>query len=314
MTPLGKTGIEVSKLGFGASPLGEEFGPIDAEAGARAVHEAIDRGVNFFDTSPFYGRTLSETRLGAALDGRRDSAVVATKCGRYGQADFDFSAERITRSIDESLARLQTDYVDVLHLHDVEFGDREQIIGESLPALARIKESGKARAIGVTGLQLDLLADLVETFPVDVVLTYARYNLAIQDIDERLTPLCRERGVGVINASPLLLGALTDGGPPNWHPGDPELLSAARRASALCRERGSNLAVLALRYALDHPTVASTFVGIRTPHELEQNLEALELETDQELLADVQAILRPHGTAWTSGRPENHDVALAGSL
>ena len=209
---------------------------------------------------------------------------------------------------------MRTDYVDVLHLHDVEFGDREQIIGESLPALARIKESGKARAIGVTGLQLDLLADLVETFPVDVVLTYARYNLAIQDIDERLTPLCRERGVGVINASPLLLGALTDGGPPNWHPGDPELLSAARRASALCRERGSNLAVLALRYALDHPTVASTFVGIRTPHELGQNLDALELETDQKLLADVQAILRPHGTAWTSGRPENHDVALAGSL
>jgi len=314
MSPLGNTGIEVSPLGFGASPLGEEFGPIDVGEGARAVHEALDRGVNFFDTSPFYGRTLSEKRLGEALEGRRDRAVVATKCGRYGQEDFDFSAERITRSIDESLGRLRTDYVDVLHLHDVEFGDRDQILYETLPALARIKESGKARAIGVTGLQLELLADLAEAFPVDVVLTYARYNLAIQDIDARLAPLCRERGIGLINASPLLLGALTDGGPPSWHPGDPELLLAARRAGALCRERGASLAVVAMRFALDHADVASTLVGIRTREELSQNLEALQAEVDPDLPADVQAILRPHGTAWTTGRPENHDAAFVRAL
>jgi len=311
MRQLGKTGLSVSALGFGASPLGEEFGPIDVAEGTRAVHEAIDRGVNFFDTSPFYGRTLSETRLGEALEGRRDRVVLATKCGRYGAADFDFSAERVTRSIDESLARLRTDYVDVLHAHDVEFGDREVILHETLPALARIKESGKARAIGVTGLQLDMLADLAEAFPVDVVLTYARYNLAIQDVDDRLAPLCRERGVGLINASPLLLGALTGSGPPDWHPAHPDLLAAGERAAALCREHGVELAQVALRFAVDHPTVASTFVGIRTSEELRQNLTALETTVDPELLKEVREILRPHGAAWTTGREENHDAALA---
>ena len=146
---LGGTGIEVSILGFGASPLGEEFGPIDAAEGERAVHEAIDRGVNLFDTAPFYGRTLSEKRLGAALEGRRDRAIISTKCARFGAEDFDFSAQRVATSVDESLQRLRTDHVDILYVHDVEFGDREQILGETLPAAMRVKDAGKTRAVGV---------------------------------------------------------------------------------------------------------------------------------------------------------------------
>jgi len=127
--PLGKTGMEVSIVGYGASPLGNEFGPADEAEGVRAVHYAIDHGINYFDVSPYYGRTLAEERLGRAPAGRRDKVYLATKCGRYGPGieDCDYSARRVTRSIDESLARLRTDYVGVLQVHDIEFGDAERI-------------------------------------------------------------------------------------------------------------------------------------------------------------------------------------------
>ena len=137
---LGKTGLNVSIVGFGASGLGNEFGQIDPAAGQSAVHRAIERGVNYFDVSPYYGRTLAETRLGEALQGHRHKVILATKAGRYGKAlpsGFDFSAQRIARSIDESLERLQTEVIDIFQLHDIEFGDRTQIIDESIPAMLR---------------------------------------------------------------------------------------------------------------------------------------------------------------------------------
>src|SRR6516165_3228306 len=118
---LGRTGLRVSKLGFGASPLGDVFGPADEAETTRAVHCAIDLGINYSDVAPYYGRTLAETRLGIALKGRRDRAIVSSKCGRYDVAQFDFSASRIRRSIDESLRRLQTDYLDIFLAHDIEF-------------------------------------------------------------------------------------------------------------------------------------------------------------------------------------------------
>ena len=305
---LGRTGLEVSVLGFGASPLGEEFGPIDAAEGERAVHAAIDEGVNFFDTSPYYGRTLSETRLGQALRGRRAKAVLATKCGRYGADSFDFTAARIERSLDESLTRLQTDYLDVFHLHDIEFADRRQILDEALPAAFRIKQSGKARFIGITGLQLELLEDVARRGEVDAVLSYARYNLMIQDLDRRLRPFCERQGIGLINASPLLLGALTQAGPPAWHPANKEALAACAKAAAACQAEGVDIAQLALRFCLDHPYVASTLVGMSTRAQLAANLRALEAKPAPALLRKVRSILEPFaGAAWASGLPENQD-------
>ena len=132
---LGRTDLSLSAIGFGASTLGDVFGNIDPAEGIRAVHLAVDSGINFFDSSPYYGITLAETRLGEALAGRRDRVIVATKCGRYGVDEFDFSAKRVTASIDESLRRLQTDYIDLFQAHDVEFGDVQQIIHETVPAL-----------------------------------------------------------------------------------------------------------------------------------------------------------------------------------
>src|SRR5580704_15341428 len=206
---LGRTGLRVSKLGFGGSPLGDEFGKTDPAEGERAVHCAIDLGINYFDVAPYYGRTLAEKRLGAALAGRRDKVVLATKCGRYDVKGFDFSAARIRSSIDESLQRLRTDYLDVFLAHDIEFVSERQIVEEAIPTMRELQCEGKARFIGITGLQLKMLRRVAEAAPVDAILSYCRYNLLITDMDDVLTPFAERNGIGLINASPLHMGILT---------------------------------------------------------------------------------------------------------
>src|SRR6185312_9267055 len=157
--------------------------------GMRAVHLAVDQGINFFDVSPYYGLTLAEERLGRALEGRRKGVILSTKCGRYGDTLFDFSAERIRQSVDESLRRLRTDYVDLLQAHDVEFGEVEQIIHETIPEMRRLQQQGKARYIGITGYPLGTLIRIAEAVPVDSIISYCRYNLLIDDMDASLMPV-----------------------------------------------------------------------------------------------------------------------------
>src|SRR5205823_15037940 len=126
---LGTTGLNVSTLSFGASSLGGVFAPIDESDGVRAVHVAVDHGINFIDVSPYYGATKAETVLGRALKQiARDRYFLATKVGQYGEGDFDFSAARVTQSVDESLARLNVDYVDLIQCHDIEFVKLDPII------------------------------------------------------------------------------------------------------------------------------------------------------------------------------------------
>ncbi len=305
---LGRTDLETSILGFGASPLGEEFGPIDAAEGEWAVHSAIDQGINFFDTAPFYGRTLSETRLGQALLGKRDRVILATKCCRDDLGGFDFSAKRVTESLEESLRRLKTDRIDLFQIHDLEFGDRRQILGEALPAARRAQQAGKVRWIGITGLQLELLEDVARQFEVDTILSYARYNLVITDLDERMGPFAEERGIGLINASPLLLGALTHHPPPSWHPADPRVLEACAKAAAACEAAGVELPRLALRFCLDHPYVSTTLVGMHSRAQLKMNLAALDFEIDPALVRKLRSLLDPvKDRIWATGRSENHD-------
>ncbi|KAJ8492601.1 hypothetical protein OPV22_014322 [Ensete ventricosum] len=166
---LANTGLKLSCLGFGASPLGNVFGHVSHADAVAAVRLALQLGINFFDTSPYYGGTVSETVLGNCLhelNVPREDIVVSTKCGRYIDG-FDFSAERVTRSIDESLARLKLDYVDILHCHDIEFGSLDQIVNETIPALQKIKEAGKARFIGITGLPLGIFTYVLDRVPPD---------------------------------------------------------------------------------------------------------------------------------------------------
>ena len=305
---LGKTDLQLSIVGFGGAALGDVFGNIDPQEGQRAVHEAIDRGMTFFDVSPYYGITLAESRLGAALAGRRDRVVLATKCGRYGMADFDFSAKRVTASMDESLQRLQTDYIDLFLVHDVEFGDVQLIIDETIPALRRLQQQGKARYIGVTGYPPKVLRRIAEAVPVDAILSYCHYNLMNTQMDDVLTGFAKEKGIGLINAAGLHMGMLTEQGPAQWHPAPQNVRDAAKKAANLCREHGENIAEVALRYCLQHPYVSSTLVGIANPAQLEASLKLLTTTTDPGLLRQVQAILAPvFDYEWPSGRPENQN-------
>jgi L-galactose dehydrogenase len=308
---LGNTGLSVSILGFGASPLGDVFGITDATEGVRAVHAAIDAGINFFDVSPYYGLSLAEARLGKALLGHRDKVILATKCGRYGADLFDFSARRIRASIDESLSRLQTDHVDLLQAHDIEFGNARQIIEETIPALRAIQKQGKARFIGITAYPLLLLSDIASRQRVDTILSYCRYNLLITDLDVKLARFAEEKGIGLINASPLHMGILTDSGAPAWHPAPEAVKHAGSRVVALCRNEGLDSSVVALKFCLDYPHVASTLVGVSSRAQVEANLKALDFDLDVDLLARIAQVVEPvKNVVWPSGRIENADKTL----
>ncbi len=307
---LGATALDVSILGFGAATLGEEYGSLDFEEGFRAVHCAIDHGINLFDVSPYYGRTVAEERLGRALRGKRDQVLLSTKVGRYDQDlphGFDFSAGRVRESLEESLQRLRTDRIDIFLVHDIEFGTRDQILQETLPAMRRLKEQGKVRYIGVTGFPLEMLRDVAREGEVDVVLSYCHYNLLNTRIETELVPLVRERGIGLINASPLHMGVLTPQGPPAWHPAPRSVVDAARRAAAWCARHDVDLIDLAMRFALANHAVASTLVGMRTEAEVLANLRAMDAAPDRAALDVVRRLLSPvQDVEWPSGLPENN--------
>lgn len=255
------------------------------KSGIDAVHEAVKRGVNYFDVSPYYGRGLAEKVLGKALKPLpRDSFVVSTKVGRYDTNSFDFSADRVTRSVDESLERLGLDYIDMILCHDIEGGDLDQVATETIPALLKLKESGKVRAVGITGYPLEIFPYVLAVAPpgsVDVVLSYCNYNLQNTRLNNLLPALKRE-GVGIINASPLCMGLLTPGGGPEWHPAPENVKVAAREASDECKRRGIDLPGLALRFALGNDDIASTLVGVPSTGILDLNLTAASAPSDQD--------------------------------
>jgi L-galactose dehydrogenase len=306
---LGQTDLEISVLGFGASPLGNVFSVTDPVEGTRAVHKAIDQGINFFDVSPYYGETLAEQRLGVALAGKRNNIILATKCGRYGVQDFDFSARTVIAGLHSSLARLKTDYVDLLQVHDVEFGNVEQIVTETLPALRALQQAGKTRYIGITGYSLETLVAIAESSQVDSILSYCRYNLMVRDMDRILTPLAREKSLGLINASPLHMGILSPNEAPAWHPAPPAIREAGHRARAICTARGLRLTEVALRFCLAHPYVTSTLVGMSTVKELDENLLALEAAEDKSVIHEILAAIGPNfNYIWPSGRIDYVDA------
>ena len=312
--PLGKTGMRVSALSFGASSLGGVFHDVDERDAIRTVRTALDLGINFIDVSPFYGLTKAETVLGRALAAvPRERYFLATKCGRYGAEDFDFSAERVTRSVDESLARLGVDYLDIIQVHDMEFGDIRQIVGETIPALLKVKERGKARFIGITGLPLVMFVRVVEQFPagtVDTILSYCHYEL--NDISLLgVLPAMEQRGIGVISASPLGMGLLSVRGTPKWHPAQDEVKERCRQAAEHCRAKGSSIIKLAVQYSLSEPRVATTLVGTASPENIGSNVVWAGEPIDEQLLEEVLKILKPiHNATWQQGRPENNELAL----
>ncbi|XP_043709004.1 L-galactose dehydrogenase [Telopea speciosissima] len=307
---LGNTGLKVSCVGFGASPLGNVFGQVPEEEAIASVGEALHLGINFFDTSPYYGGTLSEKVLGNALKVLgvpRNEFIVSTKCGRYVEG-FDFSAERITKSIDESLARLKLDYVDILNCHDIEFGSLDQIVNETIPALQKLKEAGKIRFIGITGLPLGIFTYVLDRVPpgsVDVILSYCHYGINDSTLED-LLPYLKSKGVGIISASPLSMGLLTENGPPEWHPASPELKSASKAVVAHCKAKGKNISKLALQYSLSNKEISTVLVGMNSVRQVKENVAAaLELTSvgkDEGTIGEIQGILEPvKNQTWPSG-------------
>ncbi|KAL8208827.1 hypothetical protein R6Q57_008239 [Mikania cordata] len=307
---LGNTGLKLSCVGFGASPLGSVFGPVSDEEAIAAVREAFRLGINFFDTSPYYGATLSEKVLGKALKAvgvPRNQYIVSTKCGRYKEG-FDFSAKRVTKSIDESLERLQMDYVDIFQCHDIEFGSLDQIVNETIPALQKLKEAGKIRFIGITGLPLGIFSYVLDRVPpgtVDVILSYCHYGINDTTLEE-LLPYLKSKGVGVISASPLAMGLLTDSGPPEWHPASPELKAVCQTAAAFCKKKGKDISKLAMQYSLCNKDISTVLVGMKSVEQVQINVAAAaELakgDKDEQTLAEVEEILKPvKNQTWPSG-------------
>jgi aryl-alcohol dehydrogenase-like predicted oxidoreductase len=305
---LGNTGLNVSILSFGASSLGSVFRDTDERESIRTVHAALDAGINYIDVSPYYGLTKAETVLGKAIrEIPRDRFLLSTKAGRYGVDTFDFTRNRIMASIDESLTRLHTDYVDMFFLHDIEFVPADIVLEEAVPAAMRLKEQGKIRYWGISGLPLRLFEKMLPRIGADVILSYCHYSLndtALLD----LLPMLEARGIGLVNASPLSMGLLSQRGTPDWHPASPELKAVCRKAAEFCAARGTDIAKLAVQFSTANERIPTTLVSTANPDNIARNARWINEPLDEELLRDVLELLEPvHNVTWVSGRPEYNE-------
>jgi L-galactose dehydrogenase len=266
-------------------------------------------GINFIDVAPYYGLTMAESALGRALQGvSREKYYLATKVGRYGadEKDFDFSPERVMRSVDESLKRLRVAHIDLIQCQDVEFTSIPRLVDETLPALQKLKRQGKVRHVGVTGLPLKALRKVLEVTPVDTVHSYCHFCLTNTTLVQIL-PLLKEKRAGVINAAPLGMGLLTEKGPPKWHPAPSKVRDLCTKAVLHCKKRKASLPRLALQFATSHRDIATTLVGTSSVKKVKESVRCIEEPLDQSLLTEVQDLLAPiRNDMWLSGRRENN--------
>ena len=300
---LGKTGLKVSNLGFGASSLGGVFRDIREEEGIEAVFTALDHGINFIDVSPYYGHLKAEMVLGKALkELKRERYVLSTKVGRYGKDGhntWDYSAERVIRSVYESMERLNVDYIDIIHVHDIEFqgdlpGGLQKIVDETLPALVELREKGIVKHVGITDLQPENLKWVVEHVSpgtVETVLNFCHYSLNDTLLTKYLD-FFEKHGIGVINASPFSMGLLSDRGVPEWHPAPKELQDACAKAATYCREKGYPIDKLAIQFSTRlNPRIATTLFSSANPKNVLKNIEYASEPMDEQLVREVQAII-----------------------
>src|SRR5438105_1253767 len=282
--PLGRTGLRLPWLSYGASSLGQEFRPVDLNEALRSVRVALDLGMTFIDTSPFYGRGLSECLLGVALRGvPRDSYLLGTKLGRYDLHHFDFSARRVIESVDVSLHRMGVSHLDIMLCHDIEFVDMKQIVDETLPALRKIQQQGKVRFVGVSGYPMKIFRYVLDRTGLDVVLSYNHYTLQNTMLAD-LVPYLQGKGVGVMNAAPFSARLLTNAPLPAWHKATPEVRAVCRRAAEHCAARGVDIAQLALQFSIANPEMTTCITGSANPDRVREWARWAEQPLDQSLL------------------------------
>lgn len=294
---LGKTGMRVSNLGFGASSLGGVFHDIRESEGIKAVHVAVESGINFIDVSPYYGHYKAETVLGKALkEIPRDKYYLSTKVGRYGKDGvntWDYSAERVTDSVYESMERLNIDYIDLINVHDVEFADLNQVVNKTLPALVKLREKGIVGHVGITDLQPENLKWVIEHVPagtVESVLNFCHYSLNDEMLLDYLD-FFEANNVGVINASPFSMGLLSQRGAPDWHPAPEPLKEACKRAADYCNTQGCPIEKLAVQYSTSNPRIATTLFSSANPANVLKNIEYVNEPVNEELVKAVQEII-----------------------
>ena len=305
---LGRTGLKLPVLSFGASSLGQEFRRVKLDEALESVRTALDCGLNFIDTSPFYGRGMSEVLLGIALrDVPRESYMLCTKLGRYDLTHFDFSARRVVESVDVSLHRLGTDHLDIVLCHDIEFVKMQQIVDETIPALRRIQKAGKVRLIGFSGYPQKIFRFICDQVDVDCVLSYNQYTLQNTRLADETIPYLKAKGVGVMNAGPFSARLLTNAPLPAWLKEPENVKSAARQAAAHCAKKGVDIAKLALQFSLANPDITTTVAGSANPANIRQWARWAAEPIDQQLLAAVLEIFRPvKNSGHIEGLSENN--------
>ena len=306
---LGNTGLSLPVLSFGASSLGQEFRPVDINEALRAVHVALDSDMNFIDTSPFYGRGMSEVLLGVALRGvPRDRYLLGTKLGRYDANHFDFSAKRVVESVDVSLHRMGVRHLDIMLCHDIEFVDMNQIVEETLPALRKIQQQGKVRFIGISGYPMKVFQYILDRAPLDVMLSYNHYTLQNTMLAD-LVPYLKSKGVGIMNAAPFSARLLTNATLPPWHKATPEVRAVCRTAAEHCQSNGVDIAQLAVQFSIRNPDMTTCVTGSADANRVRQWTEWAAKPIDEQLLDEVLRILKPiHNWFYIEGRPENNDA------
>lgn len=295
--------MRVSNLGFGASSLGGVFHDIREAEGIEAVHVAVDNGINFIDVSPYYGHLKAEIVLGKALkEIPRDKYYLSTKVGRYGRDGknfWDYSAERVTASVYESMERLNIDYIDLINVHDVEFqgdlpGGLQKIVDETLPALVKLREKGVVGHVGITDLQPENLKWVIEHSEpgtVESVLSFCHYCLNDEMLLDYLD-FFEQQGVGVINASPFSMGLLSQRGAPAWHPAPEPLKEACRKATEYCDQQGYPIDKLAIQYSTAlNPRIATTLFSSANPKNVLKNIGYVNEPFDAQLAQKVQEII-----------------------
>ena len=295
--------MQVANLAFGASSLGGVFHSINEQQGIRAVHAAVDNGINFIDVSPYYGHLKAETVLGKALlEIPRDRYFLSTKVGRYGKDGvnlWDYSAKRATESVYESMERLHVDYIDLINVHDIEFqanleGGLQKVVDETLPALVELRKKGIVGHVGITDLQPENLRWVIEHSEpgtVESVLNFCHYSLN-DDLLLDYLDFFEANGIGVINASPLSMGLLSQRGTPDWHPAPAALKEACAKAAAYCQEQGYPIEKLAIQYSTSlNPRIATTLFSSANPDNVLKNIGYVNEPMDEQLVGKVREII-----------------------
>ncbi|MDT7782871.1 MAG: D-threo-aldose 1-dehydrogenase [Pseudonocardiales bacterium] len=305
--------VAVSRLGFGAAPIGNLYREISDEEAVGAVGAAWQTGVRYFDTAPHYGLGLSERRLGVALAGRpRDEYVISTKVGRLlepfdgsGLDDEgfavprhfrrirDYSADGVRRSIESSLERLGTDRVEIVYIHDPD-DYWDVAFSEAYPALEELRSQGVVGAIGVGMNQWEMPERFVRETDIDVVMLAGRYTLLEQPSLASFLPACVERGVsvvacGVFNSGLLSKPVVAADAKYNYDDAPPELVERARSIAAVCERHGVTLPEVAIQFALGHPAVVSVVIGSRTAEQMNANAEYFDKPIPDELWAELKS-------------------------